>query len=134
MFHKMGYITLLVNDYDEALFFYKEKMSFELEQDVSFGKDKRWISLKPPHQKNVGIVFVKADTTAKKERVGNQAANHVFITLESHDCRKDFELMKAKGVHFFGEPEKMPWGVEVVFEDLYGNRFDLIQPTEMPNH
>lgn len=73
------------------------------------------------------IVLVKADTAEKMERLGIQAANHVFLVINTDDCRRDYEQIKARGVHFFGEPSDVPWEVEVVFEDLYSNRFDLVQ-------
>jgi len=60
-------------------------------------------------------------------RVGNQAANHVFLVVHTDDCYRDYEKMKSNGVHFFGEPKELSWGIEVVFEDLYGNRMDLVQ-------
>ncbi len=130
MIQKIGVITLLVNDLDEAIAFYTEKLSFELRNDVSFGNGQRWVTVSPRHQKEVEITLVLADTDDKKERVGSQAANHVFLVVQSDDVHRDFEELRSKGVRFLGEPRKMPWGTEVVFEDLYGNRFDLLQANE----
>ncbi len=73
---------------------------------------------------------MKADTKEKIKAVGKQAGDHVFLTLETDDCRKDYERMKGKGVKFFGEPETQPYGTEGVFADLYGNLIDLIQRTQ----
>lgn len=117
----------MVNNYDEAIQFYKEKMGFALLADNSFGNGMRWVSMAPSAVNETAIVLVEADTDEKKERTGSQAANHVFLVIHTDDCRRDYEAMKARGVHFYGEPRDVPWGVEVVFEDLYGNRFDLVQ-------
>jgi catechol 2,3-dioxygenase-like lactoylglutathione lyase family enzyme len=124
---KLGHVTVLVKDYDEALDFYVKKLGFEKRADNPMGKDYRWVTVAPLGQKEIAIVFVLADTREKQARVGSQVANHVFFVLETDDCEGDYRAMKARGVRFFGEPKEMPWGKEVVFEDLYGNRFDLLQ-------
>jgi len=124
---KIGYVTILVKDYDEAIQFYTEKLGFELLADNSFGNGMRWVSIAPSSNNETSIVLVEANTSEKIERLGSQAANHVFLVIHTDDCRLDYEEMKSRGVHFFGEPNDVPWGVEVVFEDLYGNRFDLVQ-------
>jgi|UPI000300B099 predicted enzyme related to lactoylglutathione lyase len=124
---KFGHVTILVKDYDEAIRFYTECLGFVLLTDNSFGNGMRWVTVAPSQNNETAIVFVKADTAEKLERVGSQAANHVLLVLQTDDCLRDYRMMKAKGVHFFGEPKTVPWGVEVVFEDLYGNRFDLLQ-------
>ncbi|WP_245552928.1 VOC family protein [Brevibacillus massiliensis] len=127
MNRKFGHVTILVKDYDEAIRFYTECLGFVLLTDNSFGNGMRWVTVAPSQNNETAIVFVKADTAEKLERVGSQAANHVLLVLQTDDCLRDYRMMKAKGVHFFGEPKTVPWGVEVVFEDLYGNRFDLLQ-------
>ncbi|MFD2615336.1 VOC family protein [Paenibacillus gansuensis] len=131
MVKKIGHLTLLVADYEEAIDFYTDKLGFELMADNKFGPDMRWVTVAPARDSETAIVFVKADSAEKAERVGSQAAGHVFFVLETDDCRGDYERMKAKGVKFFGEPKQVPWGVEVVFEDLYGNRLDLLQHNGM---
>ncbi|MFF2596958.1 VOC family protein [Priestia megaterium] len=127
MINKLGHITILVNDYDEAIRFYTEKMGFNLLKDISFGEGKRWVSVVPPSQNDIALVFVLADTIEKKLLVGKQASDHVFITVETSNCHKTYTEMQNKGVNFYGVPREVPWGLEVVFEDLYGNRFDLVQ-------
>ncbi len=133
MNRKIGHITILVNDYDEAIQFYTQKLGFELLADNAFGNGMRWVSVAPSRQNGSAIVFVKADTREKAERVGTQVANHVLLVMETDDCYRDFAAMKEKGVTFFGEPKEMPWGIEVVFADLYGNRFDLLQHNGIVN-
>ncbi|UVI33080.1 VOC family protein [Paenibacillus spongiae] len=127
MNRKIGFVTILVKDYDEAIQFYTEKLGFELLADNAFGHGMRWVAVAPSASNETAIVFVQADTSEKVARLGSQAANHVFLVIHTDDCRRDYDAMKARGVHFFGEPSDVPWGVEVVFEDLYGNRFDLVQ-------
>lgn len=130
---KFGHLTILVNDYDEALDFYTQKLGFVKKSDNQFGGGNRWLTVAPPDQTDIEIIFVKADTPEKHELVGKQASDHVFLTLQTDDCWKDFKEMKEKGVHFFGEPTEQFYGTEVVFKDLYGNRFDLIQVAEGPH-
>lgn len=127
MKEKIGHITLLVKDYDEAIDFYIKKAGFELLTDHAFGNGMRWVSVAPSQDAETAIVFVEADTADKVARVGSQASNHVFLVVHTDDCYRDYEKMKTNGVTFFGEPKEVPWGVEVVFEDLYGNRLDLVQ-------
>ncbi|GBG06672.1 glyoxalase [Paenibacillus agaridevorans] len=123
----IGHVTILVEDYDEAIAFYRDKAGFELLADNEFGGGMRWVSLAPSRECQTAIVLVLADSEEKRARVGSQVANHVNLVIQTDDCRRDYEVMKAAGVKFFGEPNEVPWGVEVVFEDLYGNRFDLLQ-------
>ncbi|UHA61219.1 VOC family protein [Metabacillus litoralis] len=127
MNRKIGHITILVSDYDEAIDYYVNKLGFVLLTDNSFGEGMRWVTVASSRESETAIVFVEADTAEKKARVGSQAADHVFLVIETDDCLREYHIMKEKGVRFLGEPQEMPWGTEVVFEDLYGNRFDLLQ-------
>ncbi len=129
---KLGHLTILVKDYNEALEFYVGKLGFIKKSDNSFGDDMRWITVAPPDQESFEIVFVKADTEEKLKIVGKQGADHVFLTLQTDDCWRDYKEMKEKGVHFTGEPIDQFYGTEVMFKDLYGNLFDLIQVSEGP--
>lgn len=124
---KIGHLTILVNDYEEALEFYTDKLGFIKKSDNPFGNGDRWLTVAPPDQADLEIVFVKADTAEKQAIVGKQASDHVFLTLQTDNCQRDFKHMKEKGVRFLGEPTEQIYGTEVVFEDLYGNRIDLIQ-------
>ena len=124
---KIGHITLLVRDFDEALRFYVEKLGFVKAQDTTFGEGMRWVTVSPKDQPDLELTFVLADTDEKQKALGKQAGDHVFMTLQTDDCKLDYQAMKAKGVKFYGEPTEQMWGIEVVFEDLYGNLYDLIQ-------
>jgi catechol 2,3-dioxygenase-like lactoylglutathione lyase family enzyme len=127
MIEKIEHITILVKDQDDALKFYTEKLGFKKCQDTTFGEGMRWVTVAPKNQPDLEITFVKADSTEKLKSLGKQAGDHVFLTLETNNCHRDYEAMKAKGVKFMGKPAKQPYGTEVVLEDLYGNLFDLIQ-------
>jgi catechol 2,3-dioxygenase-like lactoylglutathione lyase family enzyme len=124
---KIGHITLLVKDFDEALRFYVEKIGFVKRQDTTFGEGMRWVTVSPKDQPDLELTFVLADTDEKQKALGKQAGDHVFMTMQTDDCKRDYHAMKARGVKFYGEPTEQMWGIEVVFEDLYGNLYDLIQ-------
>ena len=124
---KIGHITLLVKDQDEALKFYSQKLGFLKRQDMVIAKNVRWVTVSPKGQEDLELTLVVADSEEKRKVVGKQAGDHVFLTLESEDCRKEFKALKAKGVKFYGKPELQSWGVDVVLEDIYGNLFDLVQ-------
>jgi predicted enzyme related to lactoylglutathione lyase len=126
MGNKLGYFTILVKEYDEAILFYKN-LGMEILADNIFGEDSRWVSMAFINQMDFKIVFQKAKTEKEKQAVGSQAGDHVLLTIETENCQKEYERLKEKGVKFSGEPETVPWGIEVMFEDLYGNLFDLVQ-------
>ena len=127
---KIGHVTLLVRDYDEAIEFYVEKLGFQKRQDTVFWENNRWVTVSPKDQPDFELTFVLADTEAKQNALGKQAGDHVFMTLQTDDCKRDYKIMKAKGVKFFDEPTDQAWGIEVVFADIYGNLIDLIQRKE----
>ena len=124
--NKIGHITLIVENQDEALKFYTEKLGFQKRKDLIFG-NMRWVTVSPKGQTDLELTFVLADSEAKRAAMGKQTGDHVFLTLETDDCRKEYKALKAKGVKFSGKPEVQAWGVDVVLEDLYGNLFDLVQ-------
>lgn len=130
MIKKISYATVLVESYDKAINWYAEKLGFELHNDIPFGEGQRWVTMSPPDDKGVELALVQVDNKKKLDCVGNQTADHVFLVIETDDCIGDFEKMKAKGVIFHGQPEQMTRGIEVVFNDLYGNRICLLQSVE----
>lgn len=127
MIKRIRYVTVLVKDQDAAAKFYTEKLGFIKRSDTLLGQNMRWVTVSPKEQPTLEITFVLADTKEKLKTVGKQAGDHVFLTVETDDCPKTYKAMKAKGVKFWGKPQEQPYGIEVVFEDLYGNLFDLIQ-------
>jgi len=124
---RIGHVTLLVKDFDEAARFYVEKLGFIKRQDTTFWGSMRWVTVSPKDQLDFELTFVLADTEDKLKALGKQAGDHVLMTLDTDDCNRDYEAMRAKGVKFYGEPTEQAWGIEVVFEDLYGNLYDLVQ-------
>jgi catechol 2,3-dioxygenase-like lactoylglutathione lyase family enzyme len=124
---RIGHVTLLVKDYDEAIEFYVGKLGFEKRQDAVFWENNRWVTVSPKDQPDFELTFVLADTETKQKALGKQAGDHVFMTLQTDDCKRDYQALKSKGVKFFDEPTEQAWGIEVVFEDLYGNLFDLVE-------
>lgn len=127
MNQKIGYITLLVTDYDEAISFYTEKLGFILIEDTALGQDKRWILIAPQGSKESCLLLAKASSLEQNSRIGNQTGGRVFLFLHTDDFWRDYQNMLAKEVGFLEAPRKEPYGTVAVFEDLYGNKWDLLQ-------
>ena len=128
--NRIGHVTLLVKDFDEAVKFYTEKLGFVKRQDAAFWEGIRWVTVSPKDQTDFELTFVLADTDEKQAALGKQAGDHVFLTLQTDDCKRDYKAIKARGVKFHDEPTEQTWGIEAVFEGLYGNLIDLIQRFE----
>lgn len=129
---KIGHITLLVHDIDEAVAFYTEKLGFVKQADRKAWLDIRWVSASPKDQPDVALTFVQADTDEKEEAVGKQTPGHVYLFLETDDIMHDVAEMKAKGVNFIKLPEDHPWGKTATLTDLYGNIINLVQRPKNP--
>ena len=127
------HIALVVNDYDEAIEFYTQKLGFELIEDsYQPEQDKRWVVVSPPGSSGVTLLLAKASKPVQKAFVGNQAGGRVFLFLSTDDFWRDFKAMQAQGIKFVREPKQQEYGMVAVFEDLYGNLWDLLQLNE--NH
>jgi catechol 2,3-dioxygenase-like lactoylglutathione lyase family enzyme len=122
---RLSLTTLLVRDYDEAIDFYVRKVGFELREDTDQGGGKRWVVVGPAGGDGAGLLLAKS---AAGRGVGDQAAGRVFLFLQSDDFDADHARMSAAGVRFLEAPRREAYGVVAVFEDLYGNRWDLIEP------
>jgi len=122
----IGAISLLVKDYDEAISFYTEKLHFELVEDTDMGGGKRWVVVSPPGSGETCLLLAKAASPAQESSIGNQTGGRVFLFLHTDDFWRDYEYMKANGVHFLEDPRTEAYGTVVVFEDLYGNKWDLL--------
>jgi len=118
--------ALLVRDYDEAIGFYVGKLGFELIEDTAMGPEKRWVVVRP-RGSDAGLLLARA-TGEQARGVGDQAAGRVFLFLETDDFDRDHAAWTAAGVTFLEEPRREPYGTVAVFQDLYGNKWDLIQP------
>lgn len=123
----IGYIALVVRDYDEALAFYTEKLNFKLIEDTQLTKDKRWVLIAPPGSRGTNLLLARAATAEQETRVGNQTGGRVFLFLHTDNFWRDYEEMMARKVKFVRPPSEEPYGTVAVFEDLYGNLWDLLQ-------
>ena len=122
------YVALVVKDYDEAIDFYVNKLKFELIEDTyQPEQDKRWVVVAPPNSYGTNVLLSKASKPEQFDIVGNQTGGRVFLFLNTDDFWRDFERMKSKGVRFIREPREQDYGTVAVFEDLYGNKWDLLQ-------
>jgi catechol 2,3-dioxygenase-like lactoylglutathione lyase family enzyme len=122
------HIALVVADYDEAIAFYTETLNFELIEDTfQPEQDKRWVVVSPPGAGDVNLLLAQASSKEQLRFVGNQTGGRVFLFLGTDDFWRDYNEMTSKGVNFVREPKEEPYGTVAVFEDLYGNLWDLIQ-------
>ncbi len=122
------HIALVVKDYDEAIEFYTNKLHFTLIEDSYQAKqDKRWVVIAPPGSQGTTILLARASNEEQTNFIGNQSGGRVFLFLNSDDFWRDYEDMKAKGINFVRPPKEQDYGMVAVFEDLYGNRWDLLQ-------
>ena len=128
MQQRIGHIALVVKDYDEAIQFYTEKLGFELIEDTVMSATKRWVLVAPKGSNNCHLLLAKADNEEQLSRVGNQTGGRVFLFLYTDDFQRDYQRMLANNVHFVREPKVEVYGTVGVFEDLYGNLWDLIEP------
>ena len=127
------HIALVVRDYDEAIAFYTEKLGFTLVDDTyQPEQDKRWVVVAPPGSDGTSLLLARATTPEQQAAIGNQTGGRVFLFLNSDDFWRDYRAMVAKGVTFVREPAEQPYGTVAVFEDLYGNLWDLLQLTDDP--
>jgi len=129
----LGYVALVVRDYGEAIAYFTQSLGFQLIEDsVSkdrLGRDKRWVLVAPSGSHGTHLLLAKASTDEEASRIGNQTGGRVFLFLHTDDFWRDYRAMTARGVKFSREPKEEPYGTVAVFEDLYGNRWDLLQLT-----
>lgn len=121
-------ISLVVNDYDEAIDFYTRKLSFTLLEDTRMSDTKRWVVIGPPGSTGCTLLLAKAANDAQKAAVGNQTGGRVFLFLHTDNFDRDYNQMQKAGIEFIESPRQETYGKVVVFVDLYGNRWDLIEP------
>jgi len=126
----IAHIALVVADYDESIAFYTQKLGFILIEDTILSETKRWVLIAPAENTQCTILLAKASNDEQKQAIGNQSGKRVFLFLYTDDFWRDHEAMTAKGVNFVRPPAKEEYGTVAVFEDLYGNLWDLIQPSE----
>jgi catechol 2,3-dioxygenase-like lactoylglutathione lyase family enzyme len=127
----LAYVTLLVDDYDRAIAYYTQTLGFELREDSPRGAApgnprKRWVVVAPPGAQT-GILLAQASNDAQRARIGDQSGGRVGFFLQTDDFRRDHTALLARGVGFVETPREEDYGIVAVFEDLYGNRWDLLE-------
>ncbi len=129
MLQSIMHVALLVGDYDEAIAFYTQKLQFIVVEDSwQPEQQKRWVLIAPPGSTGSNLLLAKAAEPEQTQYIGQQGGGRVFLFLRTDDIWRDYKNMMEKGVEFIREPVDQPYGTVAVFADLYGNRWDLIQP------
>ena len=123
----VAHITLLVQDYDEALAFFTDALGFRVVEDTPLGEGKRWVVVAPPGSAGASLLLAEAATPEQTARIGNQTGGRVFLFLHTDDFWHDYSEMRKRGVKFVREPRQETYGTVAVFEDLYGNKWDLLE-------
>lgn len=124
---RISLAALLVDDYDKAIAFYVGKLGFELREDTPLTADKRWVVVAPRGSAN-GLLLARAADDRQRRAIGDQSGGRVFLFLETDDFARDHLAYRQQGIRFMESPRHEPYGIVAVFEDLYGNRWDLIEP------
>ena len=126
----LAQIALVVDDYDKAIEFYTNKLHFTLLEDTILSPEKRWVRIAPAGSDSCGLLLAKAANEEQRSRIGNQTGGRVFLFLHTDNLERDHQHLLAENIHIVREPVQESWGKVLVFEDLYGNLWDLIEPKE----
>ena len=127
MKQSIAHIALVVDDYDEAIKFYTEKLNFTLLEDTAQSETKRWVLVAPKGAEECSLLLAKGVGEEQRSRVGNQTGGRVFLFLKTDDFWRDYENMQSRGIVFVREPKTEEYGTVAVFKDLYGNLWDLFE-------
>lgn len=130
MNQRLAQIAIVVNNYDEAIKFYTEKLHFTLVEDTKLNDTKRWVIIKPKGVAGCRLLLAKAADEEQESRVGNQTGGRVFLFLHTDNFERDYKNLLDKEIKIVRPPQKETYGTVCVFEDLYGNLWDLIEPTQ----
>ena len=130
MKQKIAHIALVVKDYDDAIKFYTEKLDFQLLEDTRLSETKRWVLVAPPGSKGPCLLLAKAANERQMASIGNQTGGRVFLFLFTDNFWRDYHKMVDRQIRFVRPPKEESYGTVAVFEDLYGNLWDLIEPSE----
>jgi len=125
---KIAHITLVVDDYDDAIIFYTKKLGFQLVEDTPLSSTKRWVLVKPPGEEGAGLLLAKAANIKQRECIGNQTGGRVFLFLYTDDFERDYTNLIDNNIKIVRQPSIEEYGKVAVFEDLYGNQWDLLEP------
>jgi catechol 2,3-dioxygenase-like lactoylglutathione lyase family enzyme len=130
MDRSIGLVTLVVRDYDEAIAFFVDALGFVVVEDTPQGSGKRWVVAAPPGGRGAGLLLAQAATPEQSAHVGNQTGGRVAFFLHTDDFWRDYQRMQIHGVRFAEQPRQEAYGIVVVFYDLCGNKWDLVQAIE----
>lgn len=130
MNQRIAHIALVVKDYDEAIEFYTKKLDFILLEDSKIDDKKRWVMIAPPGAKECSLLLAKAANDEQAKSIGNQTGGRVFLFLFTDDFWRDYNKMMDREISFVRPPTEFDYGTVAVFEDLYGNLWDLIEPNQ----
>lgn len=128
MKQNLAHIAIVVADYDEAIDFYTKKLHFTLIEDTPLSPSKRWVLVQPKGAKECSLLLAKATTEEQRGRIGNQTGGRVFLFLHTNDFKRDYQNLLDNNIKIVREPDIQDYGTVAVFEDLYGNLWDLIEP------
>jgi catechol 2,3-dioxygenase-like lactoylglutathione lyase family enzyme len=129
MKQKLAHIAIVVNDYDEAIKFYTGKLHFDLIEDTKLSETKRWVLVRPKGKDSCCLLLAKAANEQQKSRVGDQTGGRVFLFLHTDNFKRDYQNLISNQVEIVRPPQHEVYGMVAVFKDLYGNLWDLIEPT-----
>jgi catechol 2,3-dioxygenase-like lactoylglutathione lyase family enzyme len=127
MKQNLTHIALVIDDYDKAIEFYTQKLHFKLIQDTVLSETKRWVLVRPNGSNECSLLLAKASNEDQKSRIGNQTGGRVFLFLQTDDFKRDYQNLLDNNIKIVKEPSDEDHGTVAVFEDLYGNRWDLIE-------
>lgn len=127
MKQKIAHIALLVADYDEAISFYVDKLHFDLIEDTTLSETKRWVLVAPKGNQDFSLLLAKADGAIQKQSIGNQSGGRVFLFLNTDNFDRDYQNLKDNNIEIVREPKTEEYGKVLVFKDIYGNLWDLIE-------
>ena len=130
MYQRIAHIALVVKDYDDAIEFYTEKLDFKLLENTRIDENKRWVMVAPPGAKECCLLLAQASNERQLESIGNQTGARVGFFLFTDDFWRDYNKMTEREISFVRPPTEFEYGTVAVFEDLYGNMWDLIEPNE----
>src|SRR5690349_9245732 len=128
MTQTLAQLSFLVRDYDEAIVFFTQKLGFSLLENTDMNAGKRWVVVRPSNPSGAALLLARAATPEQVACVGNQSGGRVFLFLQTDNFQGDHAAMIARGVRFLEAPRTEPYGTVAVFEDLYGNKWDLLEP------
>jgi len=130
MKQRLAHIAIVVNDYDEAIKFYIEKLHFDLVEDTRLSETKRWVLVRPKGGDSCCLLLAKAANEEQLSRVGNQTGGRVFLFLHTDNFERDYQNLLDNQIEIVRPPQKEVYGMVAVFKDIYGNLWDLIEPTD----